>query len=410
MKQDLDAIMEERNLDALLVTGGPKGNPAMYYFTGDVHMHQADLVKIRGQEPALFYHSSMEREEAAKTGLKARGMAEFNFKELMKEAEGDMGKAVALRYSRIFSDLGINKGRVGLYGQGDVGSYFGILSHLAELLPEIELVSEIGRTVFGEVMETKDEEEVARIREMGRITVDIVGKVAAYIQSHKAKDGVLVKEDGSPLLTRDIKNNINAWVIEAGVENPHDCIFAIGREAAIPHSVGNLDDPMELGKTIVFDIFLQEPRGGYHYDFTRTWCIGHAPEEEQKMYDQVREVFDDLMGGLEANAPFNALQEHTNDLFEEMGHPTSRSHPGTEEGYVHGIGHGLGLNIHEFPASANKEATLKPGVVVTIEPGLYYPNKGMGVRIEDTVYVHQDGTVEVLAEYPHDLVLEIEEA
>jgi Xaa-Pro aminopeptidase len=69
----------------------------------------------------------------------------------------------------------------------------------------------------------------------------------------------------------------------------------------------------------------------------------------------------------------------------------------------------LGLNIHEKPSAIEEEARLKPGVVVTIEPGLYYPEKEMGVRIEDTVYVHADGTIEVLAEYPHDLVLPIED-
>lgn len=408
MKQDLDAIMEERNLDALLVTGGPAGNPSMYYFTGDVHVHGADLIKARGQEPVLFYHSPMERDEAAKTGLNTRSMMEFNFQEIIKEAGGDAGKALAIRYQRILTDLGVAKGRVAVYGNGEVGRFHTIFSHLEEIMPEIELVGEVGRSALAVAMETKDLDEVARIRKMGQITVDIVGRVADYIKSHKAKDGVVVKQDGSPLTIRDIKNKINIWVVEAGVENPHDCIFAIGRDAGVPHSVGSLDDALELGKTIVFDIFLQEPRGGYHYDFTRTWCIGHAPEAEQKLYDQVREVFDDLIGGIEANAPFNALQELTNDLFEKMDHPTNRSHPGTEEGYVHGIGHGLGLNLHEEPASAKKESILKPGVVVTIEPGLYYPDKGIGVRIEDTVYIHQDGTVEVLAEYSHDLVLPVE--
>ena len=82
----------------------------------------------------------------------------------------------------------------------------------------------------------------------------------------------------------------------------------------------------------------------------------------------------------------------------------------SEEGYLHGIGHGLGINIHELPSYRNPAAALRPGVVVTIEPGLYYPSRDMGVRIEDTVYVHPDGEIEVLAEFPHDLVIPIEPA
>ena len=80
------------------------------------------------------------------------------------------------------------------------------------------------------------------------------------------------------------------------------------------------------------------------------------------------------------------------------------------EGYVHSLGHGLGLNVHERPLSRHTlpdDHILKPGVVVTIEPGLYYPEKGMGVRIEDTYWVRPDGKIELLAEYPYDFVLEM---
>jgi Xaa-Pro aminopeptidase len=245
---------------------------------------------------------------------------------------------------------------------------------------------------------------------MGQVTVEVVGRTQTFLQSHKAKDEVLVKNDGTPLTIGDVKSKINLWAAELGVENPHGTIFAIGHDAGVPHSVGNPDDVMALGQTIVYDIFLQEPGGGYHYDFTRTWCLGYAPEPEQQLYDQVLDVFNDLMQGLEANAPFHLLHERTCDLFEAMGHATTRQDPLIEEGYVHGIGHGLGVNIHELPFSRDKNATLRPGVVVTIEPGLYYPGLGRGVRIEDTVYVRPDGEIEVMAEFPHDLVIPIENA
>jgi Xaa-Pro aminopeptidase len=267
----------------------------------------------------------------------------------------------------------------------------------------------VGSTLLLEAMETKDKEEVEHVRRMGQITVEIVDKVAKFLQSHKTKDDFLVKADSERLTIGDVKRKINLWAIESGVENPHDCVFAIGHDAGVPHSTGNPDDFLQLGKTIVFDIFLQEPGGGYHYDFTRTWCLGYAPEEEQKLYQDVRAVFDEIMGGLEANAPFKALQARTCELFEAQGHPTVKTDPLTQKGYVHGLGHGLGLNLHEQPFSRDEEAALKPGVVVTIEPGLYYPEKEMGVRLEDSVYVHVDGKIEILAEYPYDLVLPFED-
>jgi len=78
------------------------------------------------------------------------------------------------------------------------------------------------------------------------------------------------------------------------------------------------------------------------------------------------------------------------------------------DGYVHSLGHGVGLNIHERPFSGintSDEERLAPGVVITSEPGLYYPEKGMGFRIEDTIWVRPDGRMEILADYPYDFVL-----
>ncbi len=408
MKQDLDALMEKAGIDALLVSGSAAHNPAMFYFTGNVHVGYGDLIKLRGNEPVLFCNP-MEREEAARTGLQTRNLAVYKMNDLVKEAGGDQAKATALRYQKMFADLGFAKGRLSIYGLQDAARSYAVFTALQKLMPEIEIVGELAEPVLMMARATKDLEELEHTRKMGAVTVEVVGRTAAFLQSHKAKDGVLIKDNGEALKIGDVKRMIDLWVAELGVENPHGVIFAIGRDAGVPHSTGSPEDVLALGKTIVYDIYLQERGGGYHYDFTRTWCLGYAPEEEQKLYDQVRLVFDKLMGEeIEANMNFKALQDRTCDLFEELGHPTIRQDPLTEKGYVHSVGHGLGLDIHELPFS-REDAFLTHGVIVTIEPGLYYPDEGMGCRLEDTVYIHADGSIEVLADYPHDLVLPVEE-
>ena len=102
------------------------------------------------------------------------------------------------------------------------------------------------------------------------------------------------------------------------------------------------------------------------------------------------------------------FQDRTCELFEAQGHKTIRQDTQLQSGYVHSLGHGVGLNIHErpwFSKGASQEDKLTAGSVVTIEPGLYYPEKGMGCRLEDTVWVRPDGKMEILAEYSYDLVL-----
>jgi Xaa-Pro aminopeptidase len=98
----------------------------------------------------------------------------------------------------------------------------------------------------------------------------------------------------------------------------------------------------------------------------------------------------------------------TLDYFEKEGHPTMRTHPGGHDGYVHSLGHGLGLDIHEDPrlsVAAGNATLLQPGHVVSVEPGLYYSERGFGVRVEDTVAFEEDGTLVTLTEYPYDLVV-----
>jgi Xaa-Pro aminopeptidase len=106
----------------------------------------------------------------------------------------------------------------------------------------------------------------------------------------------------------------------------------------------------------------------------------------------------------------NAYQERTCDLFEAMGHSTPRKDPQTTNGYVHSLSHGVGLNIHEKPfcgRAKDGSQVLRPGSVFTVEPGLYYPEKGMGVRLEDTYFVNSAGKIEKFVEYPMNLVLPI---
>jgi Xaa-Pro aminopeptidase len=407
MKSDIDFLMQERNLDAVLVTGPAQHNPYMVYMTGGSHLTQADLIKRRGMPPLLFFNP-MERDEAAKTGLQTKNLADYRLDELLKSVDGDLLKATILRYQQMLADSGVTGGRVAIYGRMEAGAAFAIFNALQQAMPGLTFVGETDTSALLQARATKDVSEVERIRNMGRITVEVVGKVADFLTAHRVEEDTLVKADGRPLTIADVKSRINLWLAERGAENPDGTIFAIGRDAGVPHSSGNPGDPLRLGQTIVFDIFPCEPGGGYFYDFTRTWCLGFAPDEAQELYEDVLSVYRQVMSELRSGTKCRDYQLRTCELFEAMGHPTLKSNPQTEVGYVHGLGHGVGLNIHErpwFSMRATEEDILAPGAVVTVEPGLYYPDRGLGVRLEDTVWVRPDGKMEVPVEYSLDLVL-----
>jgi Xaa-Pro aminopeptidase len=411
MKSDLDALMKKKKLDAILIMGNATHNPPMYYLTGGGHISSALLIKKRRTE-ALLFCNDMEREEAAKTGLKVILFSTYNYEAALKEARGDPALASAIRFKWIFTDHGVH-GRVGVYGITDLGSALATFDHLQKLMPDIQLVGEPhDDSLMMHAMETKDEDEVDRIRRMGRVTTTVVRRVAEYLTSRDVRDDeVLLKEDGSPLTIADVKSRIDLWLAELGAETPEGFIFAIGRDAGIPHSTGNPADLLRLGQTIVFDIYPCESGGGYFYDFTRTWSLGYTTPEAQKLYNEVKAVYDKVAENLDLNAPFKDYQRLVCEEFEKNGHQTPLHTPGPTEGYVHSLGHGVGLNLHERPSSglsATDDNILKPGVVITSEPGLYYPDRGMGVRIEDTLWIRPDGSMEILAEYPYDFVLKME--
>jgi len=409
MKSDLDAIMKSRNIDALVVFGNAEHNPPLYYLTGGGHVSHAMVIKRRG-EVACYFYNDMERDEAAKSGLNLIPYSKYDYEALLKQAEGDLLLTSALRTQLMFQDIGLTKGKVGIYGTDDLSAIFGLLLHLQKLMPPIEFIGEPQEdSIFMRAMETKDESEVARIRKMGELTTNVVGKVRDYLMSRDVNsEETLLKEDGSLLTVGDIHSLIRLWVSELGGELPSGFIFAIGRDAGVPHSSGNPADLIKLGQTIVFDIYPAEAGGGYYYDFTRTWSLGYTTPEAQEMYDQVKTIYDDLMDNFDLNTPFKHYQKMTCDYFESKGHATPQSSKAPIEGYVHSLGHGVGLNIHERPFSrftTGDDQRLVPGVVVTSEPGLYYPEKGMGFRIEDTLWVNPNGTIEKLAEFPYDFVL-----
>ena len=408
MKSDLDQLMRDNDLDAILITGPAQHNPPMGYFTGTIHLTGGDLIKKRDADPILFYNP-MERDEAVNSGIDTKDLADYRFDELIKVTNGNILEATILRYQKMMTDYDLGSGKIGIYGKMDVGSAYAIFSGLKEKLPNLEILGQLGDSLLLQAMATKNSDEVERIRAMGAITTSVVGKVADFLTSQRSKNGVLVKSDGEPVLIGEVKREINLWLAESGVENPEGTIFAIGHDAGVPHSSGNAEDLLSLGQTIIFDIFPAEAGGGYFYDFTRTWCLGYAPDEVMSLYEDVFSVYQQIMSEIKVNSFCYKYQDRTCELFEEQGHPTIKSNPQTQEGYVHSLGHGVGLYIHEYPrfSSNAKEDRLAPGSVVTIEPGLYYPEQGMGVRLEDTVWVRPDGEMEILAEYPLDLVLPV---
>jgi Xaa-Pro aminopeptidase len=404
MKSDLDALMAQRGLDAIMVMGDEHANPPRNYLTSGAAVTGGYVIKKRGGDAALIVNP-MEVEEAAKSGLRVYTYNDFDWGALYKEMDGDLQKATIVFWKRMLDRLDIPGGKVGTYGAGSINHYVELVRLVQAQYPEYEFVGEIGMTLFDEAYVTKDANEIDRIRSVAARTSAVLQATWDFIGNHRAEGDTVVKDNGTPLTIGDVKRFVRRELLDRDLEDDA-MIFAEGRDGGFPHSRGEADMPLKLGQAIVFDLFPREIGGGYYHDSTRTWSIGYATPEVQEAYQQVMDAFDVAVDNFRANAPARLMQEAVQDYFESKGHPTTRSAPQTQVGYTHSLGHGVGLNIHERPSIGHlSKDTLKPGNVISIEPGLYYPDRGFGVRVEDLCWIDPTGQLITLTDFHKELVL-----
>ena len=407
MKSDIDRLMMARGLDAIVVQG-PDGlgavNAPFNYLVKGQHL-TGNVIKLRGRPPQLLF-GSMERLQAEASGLDLVPMSKWNVPQIMKQHPERLGASVEL-WRQIFASLGV-RGRVGWYGVGESGAFLALVERLKGVAPDVTIVGEYEKSVIDEARRTKDAEEIEMLADVGRRAAEIVRNVIAFIGAHRASDDVVVDADKRPVKIGDVKALIRRELDRLALDHPEPVIFAQGRDAGIPHANGDDAAPLRTGETIVFDFFPKDRRTGYYHDMTRTFCIGQATPDAQRVYDDVRAVFDLIMSSLTVGQRSRHYQDVTCEEFTRRGHKTPDKHWPLEEGYCHSLGHGLGLEVHEplaFSSFVDRGDVLEPGSVFTIEPGLYYPDRRIGVRIEDTVAVMPDGTIRSLTPAPYDLII-----
>lgn len=225
--------------------------------------------------------------------------------------------------------------------------------------------------------------------------------VAAAMQTLRAADvrKGLLYVDGEVLTSERIKQIINVKLMERDCVAQHT-IVACGLDACDPHNEGS--GPLLANQAIIFDVFPRSSGSRYFADMSRTVVKGRATDGMKRLYDTVLDAQE--WGAAEVKAGVNgrAIHEGICERFKSKGYETGLK-DGRMQGFFHGTGHGVGIDIHEAPRVSRVDHLLQAGEVVTIEPGLYYPSIG-AARIEDMVLVTADGGVN-LTRFPKDLEL-----
>jgi Xaa-Pro aminopeptidase len=262
----------------------------------------------------------------------------------------------------------------------------------------VELAVE--RELFEDRRRAKNTRELQGIRNAQRACEAALDEARALLRAARPNAAGL-DADGEPLTSERLKRTIEGVFMRFGVEGG-DMIVSHGPQTAVGHDEGS--GQLQPNEPIVFDLFPRDKATGCYADMTRTYVVGEPSAEVREWHRLVKEALERSTAEVKPGINGRALYELVCGLFQDAGYKTQlNKEPGEvlEDGFFHGLGHGVGLEVHELPSMGRTGHDLVRGDVITIEPGLYRAGYG-GLRLEDLILVTDDG-YEVLTEYPYEL-------
>jgi Xaa-Pro aminopeptidase len=256
-------------------------------------------------------------------------------------------------------------------------------------------------TFFNDRRRVKTDVELAGIRRAQR-AAEAGMDAARELLRRATRNGQGLEVDGTPLTVEHIKSAMSQAFAAHGT-TADDFIVAPGPQGAVGHDMGS--GAISAGVPIVIDVWPRDNESFMFSDMTRTFVVGEVPEDVRRWHALTKEALDRAISEIKDGADGRAIFDGTCEIFEGAGEPTQRTKESGKplaNGFFHGLGHGVGLEVHEEPGMGlSTKDPLRAGDVVTVEPGCYRQGYG-GVRLEDLVLVTANGA-ENLTQYPYDL-------
>ncbi|WP_102274140.1 M24 family metallopeptidase [Cytobacillus massiliigabonensis] len=350
--EKLRAVFDEYGIDAMLITND-QNRRYMTGFTGT-----AGLVLITKEEAFLV----VDFRYAAQANAQAK-----NYTVIEVSTKANLLEEIVQQVACL------NIGKLG-FEQVHV-SYYSYSEYKEKL--HIELVPLTG--VIEKLRMIKNEKELKTIRTAAEIADAAFTHIQSFIRPGRTEI--------------EVSNELEFYMRKQGAaSSAFDTIVASGHRSAFPHGVAS-HKVIEKGDMVTLDFGACYE--GYRSDITRTLAIGDPKEELKGIYYIVMESLSKALTSIKPGITGKEADAYSRDFITEKGYGKQ---------YGHGSGHGIGLDIHEEPfKNVNCQIKLEPGMVLTVEPGIYIQNLG-GVRIEDDILITRDGN-EVLTKSSKDLII-----
>lgn len=396
MYETLRNELEKSGAKALVVLANSSRDPDLAGFVGPVHLGASLIVMPTGSSPRLGYFTPMERDGAAATGMQTLSPDDLDVARWTHEGASEE-KFLAEVIARALQLTEVSPGTVAVAGHAGIGQALGALRLLQadgwDFVPGQQMVRRWRRR--------KSPRHISLIKSAAAGAIAALRSVSEMLHTSTER-GAELTLDGSPLTVGRVRSEIGRVMAEYGLEQPEGNIVAPAEEAAVPHNTGNDGRTLYAGQALIVDVF---PKGHLFADCTRTFCVGAPSDALAQAHAKTLEALERAEAKARPGVSGWELQEAACEVYQEAGYPTPISDPGTTRGYVHGLGHGVGFDVHELPIfrkDVGDDGVLAVDDVITIEPGLYYPEAGWGLRIEDLYVVTETG-VELITDLPRDL-------
>ncbi len=370
---DISETLRTHKSDAFLIVGN-SNNADMYYCT---HFFASDPYAYAQSKDAaeVLLISDMERGRAESESRvsRVRTLQDYDYRGKIK-SRGESALAYCDCIAQMLQELGARR----------IAVPRDFPYHIAQVLKEEGFSIEAVKSPFQQIRARKSEAEVQKIRKVQDACNTAMKAAVEMIHKSEVINGNLIYH-GYDLTAEKLRMAIDLTLLEHGCE-AESTIVACGKGSANPHWEGS--GIIKADEATVIDIFPRSKHDRYYADMSRTVLKGKASEKLTDMYEAVLEAQEAAIAMVKPGTTCREIHNRVCDVFEEKGYATYRS--GSAVGFIHSTGHGVGLEIHEAPPVGDRDIVLEEGNVITIEPGLYYPDVG-GIRLEDLILVTADG-------------------
>jgi Xaa-Pro aminopeptidase len=346
-------------------------------------------VEQDGRRVVVIGSMEIPRIEGAGAGLEARPLEEFGVDELLR-AGLDRNAFQNELTLRIAGGLGLES--------VVVPRSFPVA--VADELRKAGVEIVVDQQLFDGRRRVKTHAELAGVRRAQRATELAMGEALELLRAAEPRNGRLEVE-GEELTCELVKRRVQAAFLRHGAFSDEP-IVSHGAQTAVGHDAGS--GAIGPDDVVLLDLFPRDLESACYADMTRTFALGTVPDEIREYHRLCKEALDRAAEAVRPGVDGGELHRSTCTFFAEHGYPTQltkKEGEVLEDGFYHGLGHGVGLMVHEPPSLGMLGQELVPGDVITLEPGLYRRGFG-GVRLEDLLLVTEDGC-EVLTDFPYEL-------